>query len=324
MPAEQPKQPVQPVPAVSQEAAENTMRTQPTSIRLPLGVALDEAEALKIAADRPVCMVILAGAVGCGKTTLLTSLYEMFQCGPIEKITFAGCKTLPAFEQRCHLSRIESEKPFPDTLRTQYEDLEPEYLHLRVKTGREDDEFVDFLFTDVSGEMFEHARNSTDECKQLLFLNRANHFLIFLDCEKALQADKRWDMVQEVKSLLQSCLDSSMFSPRCNCTIVWSKYDFFAALENKAGVENFVTQVQNELSGMFSNRIPSLKFHRTAARPTRHPGLKMGFGVKELLHDWIAALPTGRAMRLEPPLSGEGSRESEKFALRQNLIEQNK
>lgn len=301
---------VTPVAAVAPAALE--------FIRLSPGTVLTEAQALAMAANRSVRIIVLAGAVDCGKTTLITSLYELFQSGAVKKVQFAGCNTLPAFEQRCHLSRIESEKESADTLRTSYEGPQPEYLHLKIQNGDANADQIDFLFTDVSGEMFEHARNSTDDCKQLTFLHRASHFVVFLDCEKALIVDKKWDMVQEVKSLFQSCLDSAMLEHSCFCTVVWAKCDFFEAAKNKAAVAEFVKEVEDDLKATFGNRLPNLKFHRTAARPTRFPNLKMGFGVRELLDDWITIWPQGRAMQLEPPLENDGMRESEQFAKRHN------
>ena len=290
--------------------------TSPEFIQLPAGTALTEAQALALASDRSVRIIVLAGAVDCGKTTLVTSLYELFQSGPVKAVQFAGCNTFPAFEQRCHLSRTESEKESADTLRTTYEGPHPEYLHLKIQNGENEADHIDFLFTDVSGEMFEHARNSIEECKQLTFLHRASHLLVFLDCEKALITDKKWIIVQEVKSLFQSCLDSSMLDSKCFVTVVWSKCDFFEVAKDKAAVAAFVKDVEDDLRASFGGRLPNLKFHRTAARPTRFPNLKMGYGVRDLLDDWIKIWPQGRAMQLAPPAENEGKRESEQFAKR--------
>lgn len=303
--------PVQPVPAV------------PEFIQLPPGTVLTEAQAQALASDRSVRIIVIAGAVDCGKTTLLTSVYELFQTGAVKTIQFAGCDTFPAFEQRCHLSRVDSESQSADMVRTIYDGPHPEYLHLKIQNGEGEADHIDFLFTDVSGEMFEHARNSTDECKRLTFLRRASHFLVFLDCEKALLADKKWGMVQDAKSLLQSCLDSSMLESTCFITVVWAKCDFFEAAENKDAVMAFVKEVEDDFKVSFSDRIPKLKFHRTAARPSRFPNLKMGYGVRELLGDWIAIWPQGRTMQLEPPADNGGRRESELFAKRHNVQDGN-
>jgi hypothetical protein len=307
------------VPAAGATAtAEPVAPAVPEFIRLPAGTVLTEAQALALASDRTVRVIVIAGAVDCGKTTLLSSVYELFQTGPVKAIQFAGCDTFPAFEKRCYLSRAESGNESADTVRTIYDGPHPEYLHLKIQTGDSEADHIDFLFTDVSGEMFEHARNSTDECKRLTFLRRASHFLVFLDCEKALLADKKWGMVQDAKSLLQSCLDSSMLESTCFVTVVWAKCDFFEAANNKDTVSAFVKEVEDDFRASFGERIPKLKFHRTAARPTRFPNLKMGYGVRELLGDWIAIWPQGRRMQLEPSVDNEGHRESELFAKRHN------
>jgi hypothetical protein len=307
-------------PAVGSAAdAEALAPAMPEFIRLPPGTVLTEAQALALASDRSVRIIVLAGAVDCGKTTLLTSVYELFQTGPVKAIMFAGSDTLPAFEQRCHLSRAESENESADTSRTIYDGPHPEYMHLTIQNGDGEAGHIDFLFTDVSGEMFEHARNSTDECKRLTFLRRASHFLVFLDCEKALLAEKKWGMVQDAKTLFQSCLDSSMLESSCFVTLVWAKCDFFEAAKDKAAVAAFKKEVEADFKSSFGARLPNLKFHSTAARPTRFPNLKMGYGVRELLNDWIAIWPQGRAMRLEPPAENGGQREIEQFAKRHNV-----
>jgi hypothetical protein len=132
-------------------------------------------------------------------------LYELFQLAPVGIYRFAGPNTLPAWEQRCHLSRVASENIVPDTQRTPYKDPTPTYVHLKIGADNTPPQrFDDILFTDVSGEMFEHARNSTDECKELTFLRRAEQFLVFLDSEKAIRPTSRWAMIGEAKSLLQA------------------------------------------------------------------------------------------------------------------------
>lgn len=298
--------------------AEPPIPETPEFIRLPPGTVLTEAEALALAADRSVRTIVLAGAADCGKTTLLTSLYDLFQSGPVKLVQFAGCDTFPAFEQRCHLSRAESENKTADTSRTPYDGPHPEYLHLKIQNGESESDHIDFLFTDVSGEMFEHARNSTDECRQLTFLKRASHFVVFLDCEKAMLTDKKWAMAQDAKSLIQSCLDSSILEATCFATLVWAKCDYFEAAKDKAAVAEFVKVIENDFKVSFSGKLPNLKFHRTAARPSRYPKLKLGYGVQELLHDWIKLWPQGRPMQLQPPVENGGHRESERFAQRQN------
>jgi hypothetical protein len=274
-------------------------------IRLPAGIELNEEQAEQLASERKARLVVLAGAVDCGKTTLLSSLYEMFQAGPIEKKQFAGCETFPAFEKKCHLGRADSGNDKEDTARNTYEGPEPEYLHLKLQSGPKALSHIDFLFTDVSGEMFEHARNSTDECKKLLFLRRAAHILVFLDCEKLFRPEKRWGMVNDAKALIQSCLDSNMIEPDSFITVVWAKYDFIEAAKGKEkeAAKRFIKQIEDEFKAAFADRIKNLKFHKTAVRPTQYPKLKFGYGVHELLEDWIAKVLPEKTLKNEPQVA---------------------
>ncbi len=50
----------------------------PGLIRLPAGIELNEEQAEKMASERAVRLVVLAGAVACGKTTFLESVLNFF------------------------------------------------------------------------------------------------------------------------------------------------------------------------------------------------------------------------------------------------------
>ena len=56
---------------------------------------LDEVAAGKLQASVPVRLIVVAGPVGCGKTTLITSLYELFQWSKASDYSFPGSNTLP-------------------------------------------------------------------------------------------------------------------------------------------------------------------------------------------------------------------------------------
>jgi hypothetical protein len=280
---------------------------------LPSGADLNEDGATSIAASKPVRLVVIAGPVDCGKTTLLTSLYELFQCSPVSGYLFAGSVTLPAFERRCHLSRIVSGAAAPETPRTPYG--EAKYLHLAVSTADPPRTRLELLFTDVSGEAFERARDSTIECQRLGFLKRADHFVMLLDGEKLVREEKRWRVVQDSMTLLQSCLDSGMLGPRSLVTVLYSKYDYLAAAKEKEHCAAFWADAKKRFERRFSSRVGRLQFGEIASRPMQCKTLKFGYGVPELLQDWVASSPRTRAMEILPH-GIAGPRESEVFAAR--------
>src|SRR4051812_6581560 len=62
--------------------------------------ALTDRQASGLSARERATVIVLAGAVASGKTTLITALYERFGHGPIAGHRFAGSLTLPGFEAR--------------------------------------------------------------------------------------------------------------------------------------------------------------------------------------------------------------------------------
>jgi hypothetical protein len=292
-----------------------TVEKTPEFIDLPRGKELNDLAALDLAKSRCVQWIVLAGPVDSGKTTLLTSLYELFQWRKVEGYAFAGSNTLPAFEERCYLSRRDSGNVLPHTPRTPYKGPDPQYLHLRIRPTAGLRSFRDFLFTDVSGEMFEHARDSTTECKEMTFLKRANHLLLFLDSAKGIQQDKRWAMIEDGRGLLRSCVDSAMIPANCVVNVVWSRFDYFAAKETEDGHRIFRADAERELRKTFDQLIPRLMFSEIAARPLETTALHFGHGVPALLKQWAATSLEMKAPDLFPS-SYLGARESELFAVR--------
>ena len=91
-------------PATGASPVDLAPEKAPEFIDLPQGRELNDAAALDLAKSRPVQWIVLAGPIDSGKTTLLTSLYELFQWREVEGYAFAGSSTLPAFEELCYLS----------------------------------------------------------------------------------------------------------------------------------------------------------------------------------------------------------------------------
>jgi hypothetical protein len=284
----------------------------PKVIELPAGKELDDAAAAKLQASRLVRLIVVAGPPGAGKTTLVTSLYELFQKKPVAEIAFAGSSTLPAFERRCHISRTASERSQPDTERTPHGEVR--YLHLRVAADDLRHDPLDLLFTDVSGESFERARDSISECQQLGFLRMADHFLLLMDCEKLIDHGKRWQAAHDSMTLLRSCLDSGMLGNGCFVNVLWTKYDLVEAAGDGAH-DTFFKKISTEFKTEFGSRVGRLTFTKVAARPMGVDNLEFGYGIPDLLKEWSNDSPRDRAMNLIPEES-TGSRESEKFLTR--------
>ncbi|MDH4185713.1 MAG: ATP-binding protein [Nitrospira sp.] len=282
-------------------------------IDLPSGKPLNDSAATALSKSRAVKWVVIAGPVGAGKTTLLATLYELFQSGPINGCRFAGSNTLPAFEEICHLSRMESGNMNPETGRTLYKEGNPSYLHLRLNLDIAAGKFTDLLFTDVSGEMFEDIRDSEKSSKDLVFLRRANYFLLLLDGKKCMRPDQRHKVVQDGKTILQACFDGEMLSKECVVKVVWSKFDYFRNAGDTQEHKKFRQETDARFSAAFSSKTKDLRFGCLASRPTEFD-LEFGHGVNDLLAEWVGLGAQSDAMSLAPQIRGK--REIELFARR--------
>jgi len=284
----------------------------PDVIDLPSGNELDALAAAELQGAQQTRLIVVAGPVGAGKTTLITTLHDLFQTGKIGGYAFAWSRTLLAFERRCHLSRIASERSVPDTERTKFGEVR--YLHIQISGPELPENRIDLLFTDVSGESFELARDSIAECQRLHFLKMADHLLLLIDCEKIIDRKKRNQVIHDAMLLLRSCLDSGMLGASCFVNVLWTKYDFVAAAHNGEHA-SFLEKATQEFQKQFSSRVGKLSFRRVAARPADVDGLEFGYGLPELLQEWATESPRDRTMDLLPD-EELGSRESEKFLQR--------
>jgi hypothetical protein len=167
------------------------------------------------------------------------------------------------------------------------------------------------LFTDVSGETFERACDSISECQQLTFLKMADHFLLLIDCEKLLDRRTRHQVIHDSMLLLRSCLDSGMLASSSFVNVLWTKHDFIKDASN-GELAAFLEKATEDFKKQFGSRVGKLSFTNVSARPKGRDSVKSGYGIPELLKEWVNDSPRDRAMGLLPD-EQMASRESEKF-----------
>lgn len=259
---------------------------------LPLGEVLDFAAATRILRAEPGQVLLLAGSQRSGKTTLALALYELFQRAPFAGLRFAGSETLVAFERLCHDARVNSNNEDAETLRTELE-AGTHFLHLRLRRHDLVTPPINLLFADLSGEHYERACNSTEECKKLNILHRADRIILLIDGERLLKGSEQAKVLKEVNDLLQSALDAQMLGKWSQVFVRFAKWDRLAATPK---LQDTLNDIEEILTKSFADRLGRLHFGRLAARPEhRTKEIPLGYGLKEILDD-ITAVPA------RPPL----------------------
>ncbi len=266
-------------------------------VELPSGDALSAEEANRTTRSSVARVIVPAGFVGVGKTTLLSEIYEKFREGPFAGHRFAWSRTLRGFEQRAHSARIASRRSVPTTLRTPIGDSEA-FLHLRIAP---DDGLLparDLLIADWSGEVFREMRDDVQTAKSHPLLPRADHIAFLVSGESLGSREYRQEAYHEADMLIQSMLDAGVDSAAKS--VIYTKWD--AALEGNGAdeLEDFTNMLEGRLRSKHEARSGELRFIKTAARPTPGSDLGRGKNLDEVLRVWLSSArrpPVGPEIR---------------------------
>ena len=254
---------------------------KPKRRRFLEGDVLNAYDGGNIAKGFPTSIVVVAGPARCGKTTLVAGLYELFHRGPFGGHLFAGSRTLPGFEQRCHLARIASGLDAPDTERTMSSEGK-DLLHLRL-AEQEGGAFRNILFSDLYGEAFRRAADVAEDCQKFTILKRACHVAVLVDGAKIADRAERQAAFTSADSLVGQCLDCGMFNGESSVQVVVTKWDL---LDSNAGNQKFVNSKLDWLKGLYASRVGSLSAHKVSIRLPGRGSIQPGHGMADLLSIW--------------------------------------
>ena len=278
-------------------------------VELPRAADLDEAAGARITAAGLTRVIVTAGPPGCGKTTLLTAVYERYlREATFGGYCFAGSETLTGFEQRSHPSRAASGRTSPETERTRPTDG-MSLLHLKLRRADLAEPARDLLFTDLPGSQFSQAKDSTEACRRMTILRRTDRIILGVDGGQLADHNQRFVMTAAVRDFIRRAVDSGMLTRATRVDVVVLKWDLVEELDLAARGLATATldRLAHQLREDFSARLGGLRFARVAARPTTTT-LAPGYGVAELIRAWVeeGGLPVFEHVRIaDPPVSRE-------------------
>lgn len=256
----------EPTETVEPQLEPSDDKARKAHVYLHTGNALTSSEARRLTAELSTTVVVLAGMVSSGKTTVLAELYEKYRRGKFAKHIFAGSQTILGFERICHYARAASGGDVEKTVRT-VGDLENNLLHLDlVSTSTRDRKRL--LVSDLSGEHFEGATESTDRLRKIPYLARANNLVLFVDCVKLASSEHRHVLVHQILVLLRGCREEKVLRPDCRITVVFSRHDLVNGIDDPSTFAGHQTelrkQIEARVAGFFDH---SPDFLDLAARP---------------------------------------------------------
>ncbi len=273
------------------EVAEST-KTESARLGVPLSLAeaLTLAEAEQALRSKPCNVVAIVGPQDAGKTSLIASIYDLLQEGPLGSYSFAGSDTLHAFERACHDSRRESQRDKPHMERTKLGEVTFFDLNLfDADCSRKHAA----LLANRAGEDYINVLADPDLARSYAELGRADTITVLADGEKLLGSERHLAR-RDMRLTIRAFQEVSATRPWQRLGIVLTKVDAIRSNQEKgAGAFQFFDELVNSVRMETAGQFMEVKAFQVAASP-KSDKAKRGEGMLELLQFWM--LGTGRHM----------------------------
>ena len=250
--------------------------------------ALTPPQASQLMWESEVRVVAILGPLNSGKTSLIASLYDLFQEAPVSDVEFSRSRTLHAFERACHDARSASRRREPDMSRTPRGGVR--FYHLEVGGGPVG-ATLSLLMGDRSGEEYMDAADDASIACNFSEVIRADSLTLLIDGERLLDTGARHNLRGDVLLMLQALHDGGALRVGSRLAIVLTKLDAVRESPHTERVYRDFDALLLLLRDRFGDTFSVIEPFRTAALPQTDV-LKRGTGVAELLSFWLKPAAT--------------------------------
>lgn len=252
-------------------------------VKLPHGLALTVSETYPITASEVSKTIILIGPFDSGKTTIETTIYQLFQRKPFAGLFFAGSQSLFGYEERSFYTRLESKKEIATTPRTSRSANEI-FLHLKLYDNITKTK-TNFLFGDISGEeIYSHLGNVETIAEKMPYLKSVDSYVFILDGKQLADKNKRNGVIEEAHTMARTIFDAKLYSSSTRVQVVISKYDILK-MNDDANLETTIDKRLQCIVDLLEKYVGEVTVHKVAAMPEPDK-LEVGYGLEELLSTW--------------------------------------
>lgn len=279
--------------------------TSPQALGVPVysGEALIGEQADALASEAETTVVIVAGDVDSGKTTLIGCSYSSFLEGPVGAWMFAGSRTLLGYDRRVHDHRVSSNRDAPVTEHTPLG--VDEYYHLDVQSSTAKRRRR-LLLHDISGEAYQKAIDQSRGAEELAMLRRADVIVILLDGTRLLKRSQRAEAVSRLLDLLLAVTKVGHLSKEPPVQIVVSRWDHVAAADNAVEISEQLEQIRSRVEKRLRElNIGSAVSIHGVASITHDNITPAGYGYPEVFDFWATLRPKAQPALTDTIPDGE-------------------
>jgi hypothetical protein len=271
------------------------------SISLSLGESLDRAEASSLQRRRVSRAVGIVAPNDAGKTSLIASVYDLLQVGPVAGISFAGSSTLIGFEQICHNSRAASRRQSPHTERTSA-GADATFFHIDLLPS--DGGIVSLFIGDRSGEDYLAAADDIARAHDFFELRRADTVTLLVNGEQLASSEGRHEVKAVSPQIVDALVEAGSFRRGCRLAMVLTKNDIVLASPNADRVRREFDAIVDGIVQSHGDYFGAIDRFVIAASPQDSTNVKRGDGVDQLLLFWLTAARSFLPIHLSAPESG--------------------
>ena len=267
--------------SVSDDEAET--EDEGAGLRLPGADALTLDSASQVLRARDGRVIAIIGPKGAGKTSLIASVYDLFQNGSVGGTEYARSETLHAFELACHDARAASRRREPDMERTALGDVR--FYHLDL-AGGPTEETIALLLGDRAGEEYMSAADNAANLAPLPEVTRADTLTVLVDGQRLLDAGARHNLRSDIILMIQALLDGGALRVGQQLVLVLTKLDTVQDSPQRERAEADFTALQDQVRRAFGHAFVEINACAIAASP-KSANIQRGAGVADVLAFWM-------------------------------------
>jgi hypothetical protein len=256
--------------------------TEQAAVVLPSAERLKIERAVRLMGSAQVDVFPIVGAPDAGKTSLVASIFDLFQQGPARNLQFRRSSSLFGFEQACHHSRIASQKGTPAAERTPIGDFGFYHLGVWDETSGQAN---DLLIGDRSGEEYKSVADNPSTAGVLVEIKRADVITVLIDGARLISLESRHNARSMPQMILQGLIDGGVLGDQ-PLALVLTKLDEIQVSDNSERVQKDFDALVETVKRLFGTQFRDVVSFRIAASPISDV-LPRGYGVLELLNYWI-------------------------------------
>ncbi|USD41244.1 50S ribosome-binding GTPase [Vibrio sp. SCSIO 43135] len=170
----------------------------------------------------PSKVISFVGPVGVGKTTLISSMYDVFNRRNQLNVRFGHSHSIYAFEKLCHHARVTSNSSEVSTPRTTSADGVTFY-NLSILDSSDNRHNV--YLADRSGESYSEMLNDVGLVKQYSELSRSDLICILIDSSTLGDKAKRHRYKRQTINLIKALISQLQAFEKNNFVLLLTKYD---------------------------------------------------------------------------------------------------